>query len=275
MVPLVIFDDKTKAKLEAYGLTSQAAHLSFVAACSSIATVSCIWTYRRYWKRIPNAESVPTKLIARRGWINGVVTSVGDGDNFRLYHTPGLFWRWPIKLRHVPQAAKALQGQTIHIRMAGVDAPEAAHFGKPGQPYAKEALDWLRGTVHGRRVWCQLVRRDQYQRIVGVPYLEPRILPALLFKGRNLSLMMVTAGWGVTYAQAGGEYGAEGKAKYIQLEAQARAARRGMWASKKKLESPAEYKKRVAGDSSAPVPTTVKVPRRKLLSRLFSSSKVK
>lgn len=33
---------------------------------------------------------------------------------------------------------------------------------------------------------------------VGVPYLAPRILPSLVFKGRNVSLMMMTAGWGET-----------------------------------------------------------------------------
>lgn len=28
--------------------------------------------------------------------------SVGDADNFRLYHTPGIGWRWPLKFRTVP-----------------------------------------------------------------------------------------------------------------------------------------------------------------------------
>ncbi|KAG8887887.1 putative endonuclease lcl3 [Tulasnella sp. 332] len=284
MAPLVILDEETKATLESYGPTSPAAQGALAAVCGSIATLGFLWTYRRYWKRIPNAEAVPASLIARRGWVKGIVTSVGDGDNFRLYHTPGFFWRWPIKLRQVPQTAKGenhprdlyqLQGQTIHIRMAGVDAPEAAHFGKPGQPYAREALDWLRSKAHGKRVWCQLVRRDQYQRIVGVPYLAPKILPSLLFKGKNISLMMVTAGWGITYAQAGGEYGSEGKGKYLELERQARAARRGMWAGGKKLESPAEYKKRVAGDNPAPAPAarSAAAPARGFFFRLFSSRK--
>ena len=32
--------------------------------------------------------------------------SVGDADDFRLYHTPGLGWRWPLKIRRVPTRRK-------------------------------------------------------------------------------------------------------------------------------------------------------------------------
>ena len=73
-----------------------------------------------------------------------MIGSVGDADNFRLYHTPGIGWRWPLKFRRIPvgrgarawmlvfgtcraeqmSAVADLKDQTIHIRMAGVDAPE-------------------------------------------------------------------------------------------------------------------------------------------------------
>jgi endonuclease YncB( thermonuclease family) len=59
-----------------------------------------------------------------------------------------------------------LKDQTIHIRIAGVDAPEAAHFGRPAQPFAPEALAWLKNSIEGKTVYCQLIRRDQYSRIV-------------------------------------------------------------------------------------------------------------
>ena len=32
--------------------------------------------------------------------------SVGDADDFRLYHTPGFGWRWPFKIRRVPTRRK-------------------------------------------------------------------------------------------------------------------------------------------------------------------------
>lgn len=59
-----------------------------------------------------------------------------------------------------------LKDQTIHIRIAGVDAPEAAHFGRPAQPYAPEALAWLKNAIEGKTLYCQLIHRDQYSRIV-------------------------------------------------------------------------------------------------------------
>lgn len=84
-------------------------------------------------------------------------TSVGDADNFRLYHTPGFGWRGPLKFRHIP-STKSKRGArplllirthkydcltnnndepindvgltkgTIHIRMAGMDAPEVSEY---------------------------------------------------------------------------------------------------------------------------------------------------
>lgn len=85
----------------------------------------------------------------------------------------------------------ALKDQTIHVRIAGVDAPEVrhsctahfigrrsiahddddlwsqgAHYGRPGQPHAEESLAWLRNRIHGKTVYCQLIRKDQYGRVV-------------------------------------------------------------------------------------------------------------
>ena len=100
--------------------------------------------YRRFFKRIKNAEWITPDVLRRKRWITGIVTryvlwgftcpyrslipvkppywrwpccrvvrgvlffffgwwsSVGDADNFRLYHTPGFGWRGLLKFRHVP-----------------------------------------------------------------------------------------------------------------------------------------------------------------------------
>lgn len=133
-----------------------------------------------------------------------------------MYHTPGPFWRWPLKFRRVPTGVKGelflgtsggqcryrhnerrnylsglhtlalprvreedadpsdLKNQTLSIRIAGVDAPEMAHFGNPAQPHAKESFDWLVKEVTGKVVRCQLLRKDQYNRIVGTESVEAR-----------------------------------------------------------------------------------------------------
>ncbi len=98
--------------------------------------------YHRYFKRIRSAEWITPDMLRRKRWITGIVTrcvlvfpdrprfkltptpfppahafsfflsfyfgthSVGDADNFRLYHTPGFGWRGLFKFRHVPPTAK-------------------------------------------------------------------------------------------------------------------------------------------------------------------------
>jgi len=61
---------------------------------------------------------------------------------------------------------------------------------------------------------------------------------------------MLAAGWGVTYTSAGAEYGNKGADIYHKTEEKARNARRGMWASKVAVESPTDYKKRIAAGKS-------------------------
>lgn len=56
-------------------------------------------------KRYPTAGQVPPEAFANRQVIKGYVVSVGDSDNFRLYHTPGFGWGW---LRKVPTKQKGV-----------------------------------------------------------------------------------------------------------------------------------------------------------------------
>ncbi|KIK09435.1 hypothetical protein K443DRAFT_82346 [Laccaria amethystina LaAM-08-1] len=255
--------------------TSAIALASF--ATGAVTALCTTMFHVRYGRRLKNGEWITPDLLGRDNWIKGVVTSVGDADNFRLYHTPALGgYTWPFKFRTIPSQSKDLKDQTLHIRLAGVDAPEAAHFGKPAQPYAAESLAWLRETLLGKKVYCRLLRRDQYSRIVAHVHLPPRILPASLFLGRNVSLELLKAGWGTIYEQCqverspnlpsslqtGAEYAKGRKDDYIRIEAEAksvikiinsllliilnRAKRRGIWKHGKSTESPAEYKRRYA-----------------------------
>jgi endonuclease YncB( thermonuclease family) len=41
------------------------------------------------------------------------------------------------------------------------------HFGGDAQAYSKEALDWLTAKILNQEVRCQVLRRDQYNRIVS------------------------------------------------------------------------------------------------------------
>lgn len=61
--------------------------------------------YNRYLKQYTKVASIPSSAFRRR-WLYGKVTSVGDGDNFHFFHTPGGVlggWGW---LRELPELSK-------------------------------------------------------------------------------------------------------------------------------------------------------------------------
>lgn len=70
--------------------------------------------YRLYLRRISQAADIQPGFWRRRSLL-GKVTSVGDGDNFRLFHTPGgrlAGWGW-MPGRKVPENAKDLKDKTV------------------------------------------------------------------------------------------------------------------------------------------------------------------
>lgn len=143
----------------------------------------------------------------------------------------------------------------IHIRIAGIDAPEMAHFGRPAQPYSQEAYDWLKSYILNRRVRAYIYRRDQYDRVVASVFVRHG-----LFK-RDVGLEMLKSGLATVYeAKTGSEFG-DLEQKYRDAEAKAKEGRVGMWTQpsvlgrffskpKEKLESPREYKDRMKAEEA-------------------------
>ncbi|KAF6004037.1 putative endonuclease lcl3 [Cyanidiococcus yangmingshanensis] len=202
------------------------------------------WTYLGV-HRYATADHLPAHYLAlahpRTGQpgvgrrLSGLVVHVGDGDNFRILHTPWLLrwwirWRWQITGGQLPGRG-TLASQTIHVRLAGIDAPECAHFGMLGQRYGPEAKAWLQRTLLNQPVRLELYQRDRFGRVIAHVWRPFRIpLFGALLPGRNVSLEMVRAGYAEVYRGAGAIYGRFQKA----LEAaEQRAIRRrlGMWAS--------------------------------------------
>jgi endonuclease YncB( thermonuclease family) len=171
---------------------------------------------------VPTVDYLKPHLLRKQA-LHGYVTSVGDGDNFRLFHTPGgrlAGWGW---WRPIPQKRDALADQTIHVRIAGVDAPELAHFGRPAQPFGQDALEWLRASILHRYVRVVPYRRDQYDRVVGTV-----VLPWRLFR-RDLGLEMLRAGMCTVYeAKQFSEFGGK-EDLYRREEEKARGKGLGMW----------------------------------------------
>lgn len=198
------------------------------------ATGLLAFTLSRRFARVKTPLDMTPSMFGRR--MPGKVTRVGDGDNFRFYHTPGgvfLGWGW---LRHVPTAPKELKDQTLSIRIAGVDAPERLHFGHPAQPYSEEALIWLKNYLTGRRVTIIPYSIDQYHRVVA------RALVWTWLGRKDVGEQMLRNGTAVVYeAKTGAEFGGMERV-YRRVEARAKRQHRGLWGLGVHV-SPGEYKR--------------------------------
>ena len=60
------------------------------------------------------------------------------------------------------------------VRYAGINAPEVAHDGEPGQPYGDEARAFNNKLVMGRWLSFELAEesRDRYGRLLAYDFLE-------------------------------------------------------------------------------------------------------
>ncbi|KAF9932654.1 putative endonuclease lcl3 [Linnemannia zychae] len=199
--------------------------------------IAAVLIYKRHFRRISSAAYLTPNMLQGRRILKGKVTKVGDSDNFRFYHTPGGIWAGWGWLRHVPSNSKALKDQTLHIRIAGVDAPEGAHFNMPAQPFSAESLAWLRKELLGKTVTVKPYAKDRYDRVVSMAW-YPSALP---FFKKNISKEMLKVGYGQIYRQAGSEYGGLLK-EFEALENKAKKNKIGIW-SQKNMVSAAEHKK--------------------------------
>jgi len=233
----------TTARSAAYTpfeFTLTSPYISIPITCASVLGLS--FAYSRFLRRIPSAEFITPRTLERKR-IRGYVTSIGDADGFRLYHRPG---PWLVGLLYpVPKDKKLLKDRTISIRLAGVDAPECAHFGKPAQPYSAEAQAYLTSMVLSRNVQIELLSKDHYGRIVGMVWVRK---PVFWPFRKNVNLEMLKRGFATVYAQSGAEYGSIGKDKLLAIEEKAKRKKIGMWSLKgSAYQSPAEYKRKHSG----------------------------
>lgn len=198
--------------------------------------------YRSYLRRMPQATLIQPRFWRKRS-LFGKVTKVGDGDGFRLFHMPGgrlAGWEW-LPWRKVPERRAGLKDNTVSIRIAGIDAPEGAHFGRPAQPYSKEALDWLTDYILHRRVRAYIYRKDQFDRAVATVYVRRWLLR------RDVGYQMLKLGLATVYeAKTGVEFGPGLEKRYRRAEWWAKTRRKGLWAGTKQkdFETPREYKTR-------------------------------
>eukprot|EP00300_Choanocystis_sp_HF-7_P023345 c2349_g1_i1.p1 GENE.c2349_g1_i1~~c2349_g1_i1.p1 ORF type:complete len:242 (+),score=27.06 c2349_g1_i1:28-753(+) len=196
-------------------------------------------------RRFLVVNDIPNHFFAHERKIKGRVVSVTDGDTLRLRHAPSLNLFGPSVSKDA-----SFTDTTLQIRLAGIDTPETAKFGKEGQPLADTAKKRLTDLVLGKVICVQLLSKDQYSRAVGEVYVRPIELP-LVPRLRNAANVMLSEGLGVVYQQSGAVYGQgykgeKRKQELLNIEGEAKNAKRGIWAIEG--ETPAQFKARMKAD---------------------------
>ena len=145
-------------------------------------------------------------------------------------------------LADVTGPAKVVDGDTLkvageRIRLHGIDAPESRQLcfidGKPWQ-CGKDAANILSDEIARQPVTCEDLGRDRYERIIA----------KCTVAGEDIGAWMVSEGLALAYRS----YSLD----YVDEEADAHAARRGIWASE--FVKPWDWRrgKRIAANENAP-----------------------
>lgn len=149
----------------------------------------------------------------RRGWSHSDTTSevqlppeTSDGG---------------ILVDHVVDGDTLVLADKTKIRLIGVDTPETKHPTKPVEPFGPEASQFTKRTVEGRQVQVRYDRNktDRYGRTLGYIYIGEWCLNEELIR----------AGFSECITQYPFDKGM--KARFLNAEAEARRARRGIWSS--------------------------------------------
>ncbi len=145
-------------------------------------------------------------------------------------------------LADVAGVALVIDGDSLEvagqrIRLHGIDAPESRQLcrldGKPWQ-CGKNAANALADKIARRPVSCESLGRDRYKRIIA----------RCTVAGEDMGSWMVANGLALAYRR----YSLD----YTDMEAEAQAARRGIWAGE--FVKPWEWRrgKRLAANDNAP-----------------------
>jgi micrococcal nuclease len=141
------------------------------------------------------------------GTVTGVIQYCHDGDTCQAKVASGL----------------------VTLRLAGIDAPEV--MGGPdnqGQPFGKDARDFLSAMVKGKTVQIRKIELDPYQRTVAEITLGTTLV----------NMQLVTNGYAEAYKHATNQVN---KAAYAAAEEHAKGLKLHIW-SNPNYESPSAFR---------------------------------
>jgi endonuclease YncB( thermonuclease family) len=121
---------------------------------------------------------------------------------------------------------------TRKLRLVGIDAPESSQKKyQPGQPYSRQAKEYLAGLILNKTVSITNYDLDVYNRVLAVVYWE----------GININLQMLRSGLAEVYR--GNPPKGLNLEPYWQAEEKAKATMRGMWSLGNKYISPKDWRR--------------------------------
>jgi endonuclease YncB( thermonuclease family) len=137
--------------------------------------------------------------------LSGRVVAIADGDTITILDSANTQYR---------------------VRLAGIDAPESH------QAFGEQSRLNLSGMILDKDVSVSYQKVDQYDRIVG----------KILLDGKDINLKQIKAGMAWHYKFYEDEQTPEDRELYSKAEAEARAARRGLWQDSNPIE-PFQFRK--------------------------------
>jgi len=163
--------------------------LLWFAAAATIFTLSCRPATQR---NPPPRPSRPILDSAGRQALTGRVVAIADGDTITILDSANTQHR---------------------LRLEGIDAPESH------QAFGEQSRLSLSEMIFGKDVSVSYQKVDQYGRLVG----------KIVLDGKDINLEQVKAGMAWHYKFYEDEQKPEDRDAYAKAEAEARAARRGLW----------------------------------------------
>lgn len=161
-------------------------------------------------QRILEEEAKREELA--KNFVKGTVTRHIDGDTVHV---------------------RLNSGETLKIRMIGVDTPETVHPNKPVEFYGREASDFTKNQIYQKTVYLEkdVSDTDRYGRSLRYIWLEiPETINEEEIRNKMFNAILVKSGYANSATfQPDVKY----QDYFTQLEREARTAGLGLWDSNK------------------------------------------
>ena len=128
-------------------------------------------------------------------------------------------------------AVVKVDGQEKRVRFLGVDTPETVHPNKPVQFYGKEASNFTKESLNGKRVWLEYDSnpQDRYGRHLAYIWLKnPKTINESPIRENMFNAKLLLGGYAkVMIIKPNKKY----EALFKKFESEAKTAKRGLWSN--------------------------------------------